>query len=217
MKMRIDEITQPQIGYQHREPIKMASTGSHRAIQIKDLDREGRFSDYLSTAPAKLWTSSLYMVTPKGDPHRYCVQPDDVLFLSRGQRNFAIPMVPRFVQPFPDSWDNILALYYFYILRIQKSAITPEYLAWSLNQPAAQQYFEQNARGSHMKLIPVEAFSALELPVPPLSTQEKIVELEHKRQQEEIALHKLIALRKRQVQAASHHAIRHAEMENGSK
>lgn len=210
MKSSINDIVAASIGYQHREPIEQSSVGSCRAIQIKDIDRDGRFAEFFPTpAPYRLWTGSLYSVTPKGDAERYRVHPGDVLFLSRGHRNFAIPMSPAYVQPFPESWKDIIALYYFYILQIKTpQTITPEYLAWYINQSAAQKYFETNARGSHMKMVPLEVFNGLEVAVPPLATQKKIVELEQLRQKEEKALTQLMSARKKLIQSVSFKATR---------
>ena len=136
-------------------------------------------------------------MSPAGDPRPYQVRPGDVLFLYRGHRNFAVPIVPSAVQPFPDNWESIIAAYYFYILHPRPDLIDPEYLAWFINLPQSQAVLATHARGSHMKMIPKQDFLSLPINLPDLATQRKINaiqnlayverklagQLEHKRQQ----------------------------------
>ncbi len=54
----------------------------------------------------------------------------------------------------------------------------PEYLAWYINQAPAQEYLHSSARhGTHMPLVPMSAFKGLEIEIPPLDKQKRIVEL----------------------------------------
>ncbi len=134
------DIAEIQIGYQHRDkghPITTGSTGTHRIIQIKDLDLEEPFKREVigrgGSAPY-VWLDNLYQVTPAGDAERYLVSQGDVLFLSRGQRTYAVPVL--------QALENTVASYYFYILRPDPDRIDPEYLAWFINQPTAQACLE---------------------------------------------------------------------------
>ena len=143
MRQRIKDIAGITIGYQHRGKIEQSSTGSHQIIQVKDVDREDRFVDQFEVpAENRLWLGNLYRVTPKSEAEQYAVREGDVLFLSRGSRYFAIPMVRPYVEPFPPSWDGIIAAYYFYILRMRQNNVLPEYLAWALNEKRTQAAME---------------------------------------------------------------------------
>lgn len=177
MKIRLGEIVDVQIGYQHREKIGAASDGTYKLIQVKDVVKEGdRFSEFFEPSVG-IWTGSLYRVTPKGDPDRYRVGPGDVLFLARGSRNFAIPIEPRSVRPGGVDWGNVVVGSYFFILRPRPDRLFPEYLAWAINQPPAQKQLDDMAHGSHMKLIPKKRFEELEIDLPPVEVQKKIVRL----------------------------------------
>jgi len=178
---KIKDIAEITIGYQHRgKPISMGSVGSHKVIQIKDLDKEERFIDHFSVpAEHRLSMGSLYQVTPKGNPEAYAVQKDNVLFLSRGARYLAVPLVPGYVWPFPESWEGIIAAYYFYVLRLKCEDVLPEYLAWALNSERVQCVMEAISQGSHMKMISKSDFGSLTIDVPPLPMQHSIMELYH--------------------------------------
>ncbi len=174
MKRKLSELVTIQIGYQHRERVEPASVGTHRLMQVKDVVTDGRFSEFFD-GPVGLWTGSLYMVTPKGPGWKYQVTPGDVLFVAKGSRNFGIAVTPRWVKPFLDTWDDVLASSQFYILRPNVNRVLPDYLAWSLNQPTTQGRLQSMATGTHMKMIPKSSFEELLLDVPSIEIQEKIV------------------------------------------
>ena len=195
--MKLREIAETQIGYQNRDsahPASALAKGSHRIIQIKDLDLEGRFKSTVldrGGITPYIWPSNLFWVTPPGDARRYQVDRGDVLFLSRGQRPLAIPV--------SESLPETIASYYFYILRPDLNRALPEYLAWFINQSSARVYLESRQIGSHIKMIPKLAFEELEVALPPLATQRSIIELEKLRQKEEHAMAQLAKARKRLI------------------
>jgi len=195
--MKLKNVAEIQIGYQHRDkghPITTDSASTHQIIQIKDLDLEERFKHEViergGSAPY-MWPDNLYQVTPAGDAERYLVSQGDVLFLSRGQRTYAVPIL--------QTLENTVASYYFYILRPDAARVAPEYLAWFINQPTTQACLERLQRGSHIKIIPKSAFEELEVILPPLATQRAIVALERLRQKEASTMSRLVQARKRLV------------------
>lgn len=194
---KVREIAEIQIGYQNRDSARPASAltkGSHRIIQIKDLDPERRFKSMIldrgGIAPY-VWPKNIFWITPPGDAERYLVKRGDVLFLSRGQKPFAVAV--------SDDLPQTIASYYFYILRPDSNRILPEYLAWFINQPSAQAYLESRQLGSHIKMVPKLAFEELAVALPPLATQRAIVALEKLRQKEEHFMAQLAKARKRLI------------------
>jgi hypothetical protein len=159
MKKKVRDIADIQIGYQFRGKVEADPNGTHKVVQIRDFEES-----------LHLNVDGLLRVTPKGDMTRYGVKKGDVLFLSRGHRNYAMPI--------RDSLENTIAASYFFILRVKIKRVLPEYLAWYLNQAPAQEYLHIMARqGSHMPLIPLSAFSELEVELPDLETQKAIIEI----------------------------------------
>lgn len=190
MQIQLRQVADIQIGYQHRDkshPIGAIASGSHRIIQIKDLAH----AEFRGGIGPHLSSSNLYHITPSGDADRYEVRQGDVLFLSRGQRAIAAPVL--------EPLERTLASYYFYILRPDAKRVTAEYLAWFINQPTAQSYLERRQLGSHIKMVPKSSFEELEIIVPPASTQRAIVEIERLRQEEEHAMVRLADARRRLI------------------
>ncbi len=165
MKASLGDISAIQVGYQSREGIRAHPDGSHFLLQARDFN-------YLHHVD---W-SNLTRFTPAGSTTKSEIRQGDVLFLAKGQDNFAYP-VNRVA-------THVLAANSFYILRPDKATILPDYLAWWLNQAPAQEYIQLNRSGSSLPFLSVSALSRLEVPIPSIEIQRKIGELELLRKKE---------------------------------
>jgi hypothetical protein len=174
MKTPLKRLAKVQIGFQPRCRIEPDPKGVCQIIQIRDLDEEGG-----------LRTEGLCRITPDGPNHsRYQVNQGDVLFLSRGNRNVATLVGAKL--------HNTIAAGYFFILKLDNTIILPEYLAWYINSPPAQQFIQTVARrGTYMAVVPKSALEDLEVDIPSLRTQEAIVALEKLSAKERSLLQKL--------------------------
>ena len=87
------------------------------------------------------------------------------------------------------------------IVRPDRDRVLPEYLAWAINQPDAQRRLGAEAQGTSLRMIPMAALEDLEIAVPDLSTQRRIVELDALARQEGQLLRQLAARREELVSA----------------
>ncbi|MGC2062298.1 MAG: restriction endonuclease subunit S [Thermodesulfovibrionales bacterium] len=159
MKKKIAEIADIQLGYQFRKKIEPAEDGTNRVIQIRDFDEDHT-----------LVKESLARVRIEKPKEQYLLRMGDILFLSRGQRNWAAAIV--------DDLEATVAVSHFFVVRPRKDSVLSEYLAWYINQAPAQEYLHNIARqGTHMPLISLSAFVELMVDIPDIETQGKIVEL----------------------------------------
>ena len=165
MKASLGDISEIQVGYQSREGIRAHPDGSHFLLQARDFDNLHKVN----------W-SNLTRFTPTGSTTKSEIQPGDVLFLAKGQDNFACPVTR--------SVNHVLAANSFYILRPNKTTILPEYLAWWLNQTPAQEFIQLNRSGSSLPFLSVSALSCLDVPIPNIEMQRNIGELELLRKKE---------------------------------
>jgi len=165
MKAFLGDISEIQVGYQSREGIHAHPDGSHFLLQARDFNNVHQVD----------W-SNLTRFTPAGSTTKSEIQPGDVLFLAKGQENFACPI--------NCVTNHVLAANSLYILRPDRATILPEYLAWWLNQKPAQEYIQLNRSGSSLPFLSVSALSRLEVPIPPIEVQRKIGELELLRKKE---------------------------------
>lgn len=146
-----------QTGFTARGRLELVETGGVLAIQLRDIAPEG-----------DLDPESLSRVDLAGLPARYFARAGDVLFRPRGERNTATALDVRFTEP-------ALALLPLVVLRPKPNAVTPDYLAWAINQPAAQRHFAATARGTNLRMVPRPSLDALELDIPDIETQRGVI------------------------------------------
>ncbi len=176
--IRLDQACSIQIGYTARgrlEPME----GGVRALQLRDTSPQGGLSP---TLPGRFRLDDV--------PDRYLVGPGDVVFRSRGDCNTAALIDEAFGEP-------AIAVMPLVILRVG-NGVQPEYLAWYLNQPEAQHHFDRGARGTKIRMIPMDCLVGLPVPVPDLATQRAIGRL-HGLISQEFALATQHAEKRRQL------------------
>jgi hypothetical protein len=156
---KLSAVCEIRTGYtaKHRlEPLPDESEGGVRAIQLSDLAKESEID--LSTLPH-------YRLT--GPIGRYWVNPGDILFRSRSQRNEAVSVNSK-------TDARAIAVLPLLILRPIPQVLDPQYLAWFINQPQAQRHFDRCARGTNMRMIPKHCLEELEIAIPDFETQKLI-------------------------------------------
>ena len=178
--MRLPHISTIRTGYTVRGRLETAERGGVLTIQLGDIAPDG------SVNPEQLTRVCL------GDlPAKYFVRAGDVVFRSRGERNTAVALDARFRQP-------ALAVLPLFVLRPKLDIVLPEYLAWAMNQPPAQRHFDSFARGTKLRMVPRAGLDALNIDVPDLETQRRIVALDALAERER-ALAVLAADKRRQL------------------
>lgn len=183
MKKRLRDIAEIRSGYQFRGKVSTDEDANVMVVQIKDID--DRFS-----------VRTHDLVSVKVDkPEPYLVSQGDVLFLSRGHRQYAA-VVSEHVQ-------DTIATGYFFILRPTTKLVQTEFLAWSINQPEFQEELRPFMRGSHMPLVSKTDFQDLMITLPTLAVQEQILQLQNLFDRERELTSALLQKRGELVQAIS--------------
>ena len=178
--MRLADTCTIHTGYTARGRLEPLAAGGVLAIQLRDISPEGRID------PERLARVQLEDLAD-----RYFVRAGDVVFRSRGDRNTASALDDRLQEP-------ALAVLPLMVLRPNLDVVTPEYLAWAINQPPAQRHFDAAARGTNIRMIPRSSLDDLDLDVPDIETQEKIVAVDALAERER-ALSQLAAETRRQM------------------
>ena len=160
LPVRLHDICNVQIGYTVRHRIRRAQQDGVLTVQLRDVPPSG------SVDPA-----SLTRVQVEAVPERYLVGAGDVLFRSRGESNTAYALDDRFRKP-------ALAILPLFILRPKRDVVLPEFVAWAINQQRAQRHFDRFARGTNMRMIPRAVLTDLEVTVPGLDVQRRVVALD---------------------------------------
>ena len=181
--MRLRELSDIHSGYTARGRLEPLPEGGVPALQLRDVGTEGATPgpDFQRYDLGKL-------------PDRYFVRGGEVVFRSRGEPNAAAAIR----DPLPEPAVVIVPLV---IVRPDRARVLPEYLAWAINQPDAQRRLGAEAQGTSLRMIPMAVLENLEIAVPDLPTQKRIVELNALARQEGKLLRQLAARREELVSA----------------
>lgn len=151
----LKDIASIRAGVPFRGKVEPVANGRYRLVQIKDLSEERPID------PA-----TLIRIDAREIREDHVLRRGDVLLVARGTRNVAIPFLA-------DVSDAITGAQVF-VIRPRRD-VSAEYLAYYLNQRAAQQYISGSLAGSYISFIPKDALNALPVMVPSMEIQRKVV------------------------------------------
>lgn len=167
---KLGDLADVRAGYLTREAVRNDPEGTHCLLQIRNFSRDRTTVN----------VPDMVRLTPESRSSVCPLQPGDVVFLAKGANNFAAAISGL---PAPT-----LVASYFFILR-PKPAILSGYLAWFLNHESTRALLTRLATtGAHMPIIRRDVLEALEVPLPPLTTQKAIAALDSLRLQEQALL-----------------------------
>jgi len=139
--------------------------GDVHVVQSSDIKESGRVSsdDLIAVKGTKI----------KSDHH---LRPGTLLVKSRGT-NYSASL-------FDLTGITAVAAYHFIVVTITSQDIVPGYVCWYINRPETQYQLSLQASGSYIKALSAKALENLPIPIPPLSQQELIINVNRLAQQE---------------------------------
>ena len=183
--MKLKKVALIKSGYHSRGKIESLEDGSHFLLQARNVAAE-KLTYRMDT---------LIRFNPDLSRRDATLKKEDILFMARGSRNYSV-----LIEEIP---DPTLAAAYYFIIRVSHENLLPAYLCWYLNQPLVERYLVQfSGQGVHMPVVRRSVLEKLNIPLPKLEIQEKIVALEALRK-EEGHLTNLLAEKRKQLIAAS--------------
>ncbi len=157
--MTLSGVSTIQTGFTARGRLDPAEHGNVLVIQLRDVAPTGAI-DF----------KNLMRVHLDPVPERYLVHSGDVVFRSRGESTTAAVIDSPLALP-------TVAVLPLMILRPDPQVLSGAYLAWVINQEAAQRHFDENAQGTSLRMVPRSSLEGLELAVPSLETQQRILQI----------------------------------------
>ena len=182
-KIKIIDIADIRTGFQVRSRLTSIDPGTHKIIQMRNIS--------LETGQIKPDVEFCKVSPSMRSIDRYLLKSGEVLFLTRGNKHPATLITEEFV--------DFVAAGQFMILTINTESCLPEYLCWYLNSPDSKRYFQREARGTAVQIIPKTTLENLLIPLPDLQTQEHIVALGRLALKEEQLLESLKEKRKQLI------------------
>ena len=191
--MRLSKIAKIQSGYISRGKIEPREDGTHFLLQARDVDAECLIYK----------TENLVRFSPDLSRKDWVLEPEDVLFMARGTRNYSV-----LIKEIP---EQALAAACFFIVRVSSDQVLPYYLCWYLNQATVDHYLGRHSgRGVHMPVVRRSVLESIDIPIPPLEVQSKIAKLDVLLENELKLIDKFAKKRKDLITAACMQAVRNS-------
>ncbi len=161
-------------GYPLRGAVDALPKGDVAVIQMGDVSADDGID----------WHNVSRVTLPRPRDESY-LRKGDVIFTTRGARNFALAI--------HDIQGQAVCSPHFFVIRILPQCdLLPAFLAWQINQRPVQEYFHREATGSFILNIRREVMEATPIALPDLGKQHAIVALADTALAESAALKKLI-------------------------
>lgn len=158
-RRRLATLASIRAGHQTREAVEPVAGGAYFFLQIRDFNPDR----------TELTTGEMVRIDAGSIRDDLLLQAGDVLFLAKGVRTFSYPLGEL---PGPT-----LAASYFFVLRPGQEAV-PAYLAWFLNLDSTRRHLARHSGfGANVPVVRRDVLEELEVPLPDLATQHKIVAL----------------------------------------
>ena len=164
-------------GYHFKESIENDLQGAIQFIQLKDIDEYNKI-DFRNLLRNKL---------DNVKPNQY-IQQGDILFKNRG-KNFTAAFIDVLV-------NNTIATSHFFIIKVENKNVIPEYLAFVLNDEPIQKLLKIGTGGTSIQTLNKKFLENIEITIPSIDIQNKIIKLNNLVEQEQKLLKRKIVLRK---------------------
>jgi restriction endonuclease S subunit len=129
-------------------------------LQGKHFDKDGMIIPE-SLIKQDVWTEEINM--------KYILKDGDILFIAKGDNNRACMYYVEIGKAVPSSL--------FFIIRVQRDLIIPEFMHWYLNSDDGQSKIQKISKGSYIPSVSKKLFIEVEMEVPAMDIQENIVKL----------------------------------------
>lgn len=149
-------------------------------IQGNDFDNERKWANNLKP--------SLIL---EGNLSKHILYENDILFIAKGREFFAVVYDGRY--------KPAVASGTFLILQANHHQIDPSFLAWYLNHPKTNELLKQLSMGSSIPMISKSTLEEIEIKVPPLEVQHKILYISSLQERQNSLIGKLQSLKNNHI------------------
>ena len=152
MRVKLSDIAQLQFGLY----TKPTENGNAAYLQVKHFDDWGNQTHKIDT---------FIQIDQKNETH--LLEEGDILLVGKGMRNFA--------WTYQRKHGPAMASSIFFVIKVDRSKVIPEFLTTLFNMPQTQSYFQTLGAGSSIPSIRKSELEAFTIKFPPLELQEKVI------------------------------------------
>lgn len=156
MIVKLKDIASVQMGHSFRSRLEPDLNGNISVIQMKDLTEDNRLN-----------AQELVQIDMQGLKEHHRVKTNDVAFRSRGLTNTAALIEL--------SINSAVIAAPLLRIRVENDSVLPAYLCWFINQSSSQSTLLSKATGTAVRMIGKPVLEDLEIVLPSLEVQHKII------------------------------------------
>ncbi len=182
-KYLLTEIAEISLGFTLRNGVKLLDKGRVAFLHQKDIQDDTLvFNQYVNLEQSSL--------------EKHLLKKDDLLLTNKGTK-FA-----TYIFTAEDEKSSCcIASSSFFVIKTNITTCLPEYLQWYLQQPDAKEYLLSRSITTTIPSLSKAVLTKLQVLLPPLTLQEKIIDIVTGIRNEEILLKRLINKRQEQKEA----------------
>ncbi|MBN8684896.1 MAG: restriction endonuclease subunit S [Chitinophagales bacterium] len=162
---------------------KVHPSGDTFYLQGKDFDEYGRIRRDMKMLPELLANERL---------EKHLLRDGDILLIAKGESNRACL--------YQEAIGPAVASSTFFVIRPAKSELLPEYMQWYFNTRYMKDIFSGLSKGTQIASLSKKTLAEIEIPVPPLREQKKILEIQRLWEHEKSLTLKLMELKDLNIQ-----------------
>lgn len=152
MRVKLSDIAQLQFGFYS----KPSEDGNAAYLQVKHFDDWGHHKHHADT---------FIQIDQKNETH--LLEEGDILLAGKGIRNFA--------WTYKMKYGPTIASSIFFVIKVDKTKVMPEFLTTLFNLPQTQSYFQNLGAGSSIPSIRKSELEAFSFNLPPIELQNKVI------------------------------------------
>jgi restriction endonuclease S subunit len=177
MRTKLNEIAAIQTGIY----AKTSSQGDAIYLQSRHINDAGQIDKNLQTDIAVDEKISKSILTG-----------GDILFSAKGNKNISVV--------YESNIGPAVASSTFFVIRLTRQTILPQYLSWFLNHPRTQKYLKAQAKGASPPSISIKTLYDLEIEIPNIDTQREIIRIDVLRKKEQSLIQQIEDLKEQVMQ-----------------
>ena len=168
-------------GYSFRGKIKDNPNGNVKVVQLKNFTNNYTSLDH-----------NYITIDGKDIKDRFYLEDNDILFISKGSNNYAVT--------YKKDRQLMIASSALFVIKIDTQYALPDYVAWYINQPPVQNYFELHKLGTYTMSINKKTLENTPLVLPDLNTQKQIATIARLQSREQYLYERIKIVRKKLIQ-----------------
>lgn len=186
-RKKLKELAEISLGISFRSGLLSDEAGDSFLLQMKDLG-----VDTALDLSGKL--DSLFKIQRPLIKAADALVEGDILFRSRGA-NFTAVIIEKTIKA-KSRLQNVFPVSPLYLIRLRSEKLLPAYLLWFINNADTQKQLQQMSEGTQIKMLSKKNLDNLEIIIPSLEKQKKIVALNALFKKEKLLLENLIEKKK---------------------